>query len=66
MSQVKLDKEEQEVLDAFEGGELRSVLTSELKATAQSAAEYTLKNDKRIGSRTSSRDSQAIPRDSNQ
>lgn len=62
MSRVKLDKEEQEILDAFDSGEFRSVLTPELKAAAQSAAEYTLKKDKRINIRISSRDLQALQR----
>ena len=62
MSKVKLDKEEQEILDAFEAGELKSVMTTARKKAVQAAAEETLKKDKRINIRISSRDLVALQR----
>ena len=39
MKEIKLDKEEQEILDAYESGELQSVMTdSRKKFIEQSAA----------------------------
>ena len=43
MNEYKLSEEEKEVLDAFEAGELRSVLTPERKKYLQSVAEETFK-----------------------
>ena len=56
MSEYKLSEEEQEILDAFESGELKSVLTPERKKYLQSVAEQTFKKDKRINIRISNRD----------
>lgn len=56
MSKQKLDKEEQELLDAFEAGEFKSVMSPSKKRAVQVAAEETLKKDKRINIRISSRD----------
>jgi len=56
MSGYKLSEEEQEILDAFESGELKSVLTPERKKYLQSVAEETFKKDKRINIRISNRD----------
>jgi len=62
MSKVKLDQEEQAILDAFEAGEFKSVMTPARKKAAQSAAEETLKKDKRINIRLSGRDLVALQR----
>ena len=56
MNEYKLSEEEKEVLDAFEAGEFKSVLTPERKKYLQSVAEETFKKDKRINIRISSRD----------
>jgi len=60
MSKVKLDKDEKEVLKAFEAGEFKSVLTSARKKQVQEASRHTFKKDKRINIRISSRDLDAI------
>nr|WP_136250812.1 hypothetical protein [Ningiella ruwaisensis] len=62
MREVKLNPEEQEILDDFDAGEFKSVKTPALKKAAQSAAEETLKKDKRINIRISSRDLLALQR----
>ena len=62
MSKVKLDEEEKEILNAFEAGEFKSVLTSQRKQQFAKAAEETFKKDKRIKIRISSRDLEAIQR----
>ena len=56
MSDYELTEEEQEILDAFEAGELKSVLTPERKKYLQSLAEETFRKDKRINIRISNRD----------
>ena len=56
MNEYKLSAEEKEILDAFEAGELKSVLTPERKKYLQSVAEETFKKDKRINIRISNRD----------
>ena len=56
MSDYELSGEEQEILDAFEAGELKSVLTPERKKYLQSVAEETFRKDKRINIRISNRD----------
>ncbi len=56
MSTIKLNKEEQDILDSFERGEWKSV--SNLKAEINKHREYarkTLKKDKRINIRISSK-----------
>jgi predicted DNA binding CopG/RHH family protein len=62
MGKAKLDKEEQELLDQFEAGELKSVMTPARKKAVQAAAEETLKKDKRINIRISNRDLVALQR----
>ena len=62
MSDYKLSKEEEEILDAFEAGEFKSVLTPKRKKYLQSVAEETFKKDKRINIRISSRDLESLQR----
>lgn len=62
MSDIKLDPEEQEIIDDFEDGKFESVITPALVKSAQSAADETLKKDKRINIRISSRDLLALQR----
>ncbi|MBL4681522.1 MAG: hypothetical protein JKY88_12475 [Pseudomonadales bacterium] len=56
MNEYKLSEEENEILEAFEAGELKSVLTPKRKKYLQSIAEETFKKDRRINIRISSRD----------
>ncbi len=56
MNEYKLSAEEKEILNAFEAGEFKSVLTPERKKYLQSIAEETFKKDKRINIRISNRD----------
>jgi predicted Ser/Thr protein kinase len=51
MSEYKLSKEEKEILDAFEAGEFKSVLTPKRKKHLQSVAEETF-NLEKIGTDT--------------
>ena len=62
MSNYKLSKEEKEILDAFEAGEFKSVLTPKRKKRLQAVAEETFKKDKRINIRISSRDLESLQR----
>ena len=62
MSSGKLDQEEKEVLEAFESGQYKSVLTDERKKLLTEAAKNTFKKDKRINIRLSSRDLEALQR----
>ena len=62
MSSRKLDQEEKRILDAFEGGKYKSVLTAKRKKVLAEAAENTFKKDKRINIRLSSRDLEALQR----
>lgn len=62
MSKIKLDKEEQAILDSFEKGEFKSIMTSARKKAAQAAAGASLKKDKRINIRISRRDLVALQR----
>jgi len=62
MKKVKLDREEQEILDAYESGEFESVMTGERKKSIEQAAAATFKKDKRINIRLSGRDLSAIQR----
>jgi hypothetical protein len=48
MSKLKLDSEEQAILEAFEAGELKSTLTKKRKKEVEAAAATTFKKDKRI------------------
>ena len=60
MSKVKLDKDERQLLKAYEAGEFESVLTPARKKQIQEIAAHTFKKDKRINIRISSRDLDAI------
>ncbi len=60
MSKVKLDKDEKRLLEAYESGEFKSVLTPAREKQIQEAATNTFKKDKRINIRISSRDLDAI------
>lgn len=62
MSRPKLSKEEKEILDDFESGAFKSVLTPRRKKALQAAAEETCKKDKRINIRISSRDLESLQR----
>jgi len=62
MNEYKLSEEEKEILDAFEAGELKSVLTPKRKKYLQSVAEETFKKDKRINIRISDRDLKLLQR----
>ncbi len=62
MSDLKLSKEEKEILKAFEAGEFKSVLTPKRKKMLQAIAEETFKKDKRINIRISSRDLESLQR----
>ncbi|OEU73427.1 MAG: hypothetical protein BA874_07215 [Desulfuromonadales bacterium C00003068] len=62
MDKIKLDSEEQEILDAFEADEFESVITHERKEYLAQSAQLTVKKDKRINIRISSRDLSAIQR----
>lgn len=60
MSKLKLPKDEQDLLDALESGQLESVLTEDRRSELQAAASNTFKKDKRINIRISNRDLSAI------
>jgi len=62
MKTIQLDKEEQEILDAYEAGEFKSVMTDERKKSIEQIAAETFKKDKRINIRLSGRDLSAIQR----
>ena len=62
MKKVKLDDEEQAILDAYEAGEYESVMTAERKKSIEQTAADTFKKDKRINIRLSGRDLSAIQR----
>lgn len=62
MPRVKLDLEEQELLDAYESGGLESDLDAGRRKYLTQAAEQTFKKDKRINIRISSRDLEALQR----
>lgn len=62
MKDIKLDSEEQEIIDDFEDGQFKSVMTPALAEAAKTAADVTLKKDKRINIRISSRDLLALQR----
>lgn len=50
MKESELDKDEQELLDQFEAGEFKSVMTPTRKRKVRAAAEETLKKGKRKNS----------------
>ena len=60
MKKIQLDKEEKELLDAFESGEFQSDLTASRKKFIEESATQTFKKDKRINIRLSGRDLIAI------
>lgn len=62
MKAIKLDKEEQDILDAYEAEEFQSVITPARKQLIEKTAEQTFKKDKRINIRISGRDLSAIQR----
>ena len=62
MDNPELSKEEKDILEEFEAGGLESTLTPTRKKSLQQAASSTLKKDKRINIRISSRDLQALQR----
>jgi predicted DNA binding CopG/RHH family protein len=62
MSNIKLRKEEKEILKDFESNQFKSVLSSKRKKYVQAVAEETFKKDKRINIRISSRDLESIQR----
>jgi len=61
MGEIKLDKEEKEILDSFERGEWKSIsnVKAEIKKH-QTYARNTLKKDKRVNIRISSKDLEEI------
>jgi len=62
MKKIKLDKDEKDMLAAFEAGEFESIITDERKQDVQHIAAATFKKDKRINIRLSGRDLSAIQR----
>ena len=62
MKSIQLDKEEQELLDAYESGEFQSDMTPSRKKFIEQSAAQTFKKDKRINIRISGRDLSAIKR----
>ena len=62
MNEPKLSNEERQILEDFEAGEFKSILTPRRKKMLQDAAEKTFKKDKRINIRISSRDLESLQR----
>ncbi len=63
MSKSKLNTEEREILQDFEAGEFKSVMTPKRRKSLQAIAEATVKKNKRINIRISERvASAATPR----
>ena len=62
MNEPKLSQEEKEILDAFEAGEFKSLLTPKRRKMLKAAAEETFKKGKRINIRISSRDLESLQR----
>jgi len=62
MKDVKLNKEELEILEAYESDEFESTLTDERKNDIEQAANAAFKKDKRINIRLSGNDLSAIQR----
>lgn len=60
MKNVRLSKEEKQLLKAIEAGEFESVLTKKRRAELASAAKDTVRKDKRINIRISNRDLKAV------
>lgn len=62
MNQSSLDSEELALLNSYESGEWQSDLTLQRKTNLSRSAESTVKKDKRINIRISSRDLDALQR----
>lgn len=62
MNSNKLDKEEQEMLEAYEAGEFTSILTPERKKFLEESAREAFKRNKTISIKISGRDLTAIQR----
>ena len=62
MNKKKLNREDQELLEAFESGEFESDFKSERQAELTKLAAEAIKKDKRINIRISSRDLEALQR----
>ena len=62
MNDPKLSNEEKEILEAFEAGEFKSVLTPERRKFLRAAAKETFKKDRRINIRISNRDLVSLQR----
>lgn len=62
MKKKKLNPEDQEMLEAFEAGEFVSDLKDERRTQLAKLAEETVRKDKRINIRISSRDLEALQR----
>ncbi len=62
MKKRKLNPEDQEMLEAFDAGEFESDLKDERRTQLALLAEETIKKDKRINIRISSRDLEALQR----
>jgi predicted DNA binding CopG/RHH family protein len=62
MKNKKLNPEDQEMLEAFEAGEFESDLKDERRTQLTKLAEETIRKDKRINIRISSRDLEALQR----
>jgi predicted DNA binding CopG/RHH family protein len=60
MKNVKLSKDEKQLLKAIEAGEFESVLTKKRRAELVSTAKDTVRKDKRINIRISNRDLKAV------
>ncbi|MBI5559582.1 MAG: hypothetical protein HY885_18320 [Deltaproteobacteria bacterium] len=62
MSNKKLNREDQELLEAFEAGEFKPDLTDERRTQLAKLAGETIRKDKRINIRISTRDLEALQR----
>ncbi len=62
MVKTKLDPEEQELLESYESGDFESDLDADRREYLTKSAQETLKKDKRINIRISSRDLEALQR----
>lgn len=62
MNNANLDREEQELLDAFDAGEFESDLSEARSSLLARTADEAFKKDKRINIRISSRDLEALQR----
>ena len=62
MSKHKLSEEEREILNDFESGEFESILSPQRIEELQSIAAETLRKDRRINIRLSSRDLEGLQR----